>query len=153
MLLPLLQSLKTHVSQIQLHFHPSLTPTCKSKLTKSKNVPNLSKRSKHSKTVQNDVEIESCIPNPFLRAALKCFGTIFSNYGPSWTPSWAQFGSQVGTKIDKITIPKSIKILTYFKIDFLVDFGRFLSQHGPKLTPKSNQKWMSTSKGDFSKRY
>ena len=44
--------------------------------------------------------------------------------GPSW--------GQVGTKNRKKSIPKSIKILMLFKIDFGTDFDRFLD-------PKWNQ--------------
>ena len=81
-----------------------------------------------AKTVQNGLEMESRIPNRVLGSAPECVGLIFSDFGPSWAS---------GPKIEKKSIPKSIKILMLFKIDFGTDFG---IQHGPKNLPKSYPK-------------
>ena len=80
------------------------------------------------------------------------FGTHFFGFwavldlklGPSW--------GQVGAKNRKKSIPKSIKILMLFKIDFGTDFDRFLGPTWSQVGIKIGSKLMSTSKGDFLKK-
>ena len=67
-------------------------------------------------------------------------------------PTWLQLGAQNGGKFHLKTTQKMIKILMPLEIDFLkilVDLGR---QNGAKLAPKSHQKSIPTSKGDFLKK-
>ena len=79
------------------------------------------------------------------------FGTHFFGFwavlGLKLGPSWGQ----VGAKNRKKSIPKSIKILMLFKIDFGTDFDRFLdptwSQVGIKIGSKIDVKL-----GDFWKK-
>ena len=67
-----------------------------------------------------------------------------------------RLGGQVGSKLEpenlKKSIPKSIKIVMRFGIDFWTDFGGFWCKNGTGLAPKLNQKSMLISKGGFSKK-
>ena len=67
-------------------------------------------------------------------------------------PTWFQLGSQNGAEIEKRSKQKSINILMALGVRFFRDFGGFWKQNGAKLAPKSHQKSIPTSKGDFLKK-
>ena len=76
--------------------------------------------------------------------------------GALWGPSWAVLGgssAQDGAKIEeKMVLKIDLFFCCLWRLDFskiLIDFG---SQNGAKLAPKLDQKSMSTSEGDFSKK-
>ena len=90
----------------------------------------------------------------------------------SWEPSWAvlgaswailgvlgrflgRLGGQVGSKLEpknfKKSIPKSIKIVMRFGIDFWMDFGGFWDKNGTGLASELDQKSMLILKGGISK--
>ena len=90
-------------------------------------------RPRRSKTV---LKWKVVFRTPFWELPPRVFRRHFSDFGPSWASSWGQ----VGAKNRKKSIPKSIKILMLFKIDFGTDFDRFLdptwSQVGIKIGSK-----------------
>ena len=67
-----------------------------------------------------------------------------------------RLGGQVGSKLEpknfKKSIPKSIKIVMRFGIDFWMDFGGFWHKNGTRLASELDQKSMLILKGGFSKK-
>ena len=61
-----------------------------------------------------------------------------------------QIGARLQLKIK--SIPSSIKMLTFFKIDLWMNVGGFWNQNGAKFPSKSHQKTISTSRSDVSEK-
>ena len=88
------------------------------------------------------------IQTPSWGAHPSIFFSHFSDFEASWLPRWPQVGGQDGPKVDKKSIPKSMKILSRLgtpEFSKIFDFG---GQHGSKLASKSDLKSMLTSRDE-----